>query len=80
MKPLIYVIVTLYMFNYVFSEETIDCSLLEPTKTSDCTDYELTENEKEEFKTESGKNADTCCFIYVKEEEIEFRFCSPLIK
>ena len=77
MKSLIYVIITLYILNYISSEAT-PCEKIEPKKTSDCTDYELNQNEKEAFKTESGKDADTCCYFYVKhEKEEELIFCEP---
>ena len=44
MKSLIYVIIILYMFNYVLSQ-TIDCFDIEPSQISDCTDHELNEDE-----------------------------------
>ena len=54
MKSLLYVIITLYMLNYVFST---DCVEIEPKKASDCTDHELTEKDKEEYP-----DVDSCCY------------------
>ena len=54
MKSLIYVIITLCMLNYVWS----DCEDITPTKSSDCTDYKLTEEEKQQ----STPTVDACCY------------------
>ena len=65
MKSLIYVIITLYMFNCVLSEETQLCEDKTPTKISDCTNYQLTDSEK-------ADGSDACCyFSYTDEEEEE---------
>ena len=47
MKSLLYVIITLCMLNYVLSDE---CQDIDAKKVSDCTDHELTEEEKKEYE------------------------------
>ena len=65
MKSLIYVIITLYMFNCVLSEETQLCEDKTPTKISDCTNYQLTDDEK-------ADGNDACCYVsYTDPEEEE---------
>ncbi len=55
MKSLIYVIITLYMFNCVLSEETELCEEIDPTEISDCINYKLTDGEKVD-------GIDSCCY------------------
>ena len=55
MKSLTYVIITLCMLNYVW---TTDCIETKPSKSSDCTDYKLTEEEKQQ----STPTVDACCY------------------
>ena len=79
MKSLIYLIITLYLLNYVSSDAT-PCETIAPTKTSDCTDYKINEYEKEAFKTESGKKADTCCYFIEKDDrEDDVIYCEPFV-
>ena len=47
MKSLTYVIITLCMLNYVW---TTDCIEIKPSKSSDCTDYKLTDEEKKNIQ------------------------------
>ena len=54
MKFLTYVIITLCMLNYVWTTECIDTK---PSKSSDCTDHKLTDEEKKTYPT-----ADSCCY------------------
>ena len=54
MKSLTYVIITLCMLNYVW---TTDCIEIKPSKSSDCTDYKLTDEEKTKYPT-----TDSCCY------------------
>ena len=64
MKSLTYVIITLCMLNYVIPQEITPCSSIEPKQSSDCTDHELTEKDKEKYP-----DVDSCCYqsIVVKE-------------
>ena len=64
MKSLIYVIIILYVFNYVLSQ-TIDCFDIEPSQISDCTDHELNEDELLMY---SGMNDASCCYNSITEK------------
>ena len=76
MKSLLYVIITLYMLNYVLSK---DCIEIEPKKVSDCTDHELTDEEKKDFDEEFS-DFDTCCYATGKIEGEEGSQCIPFKK
>ena len=45
MKSLMYVIITLYMFNYV----STTCMDLNPSQISDCTNHNITEEELKNY-------------------------------
>ena len=80
MKSLLYVIITLYMLNYVFST---DCVEIEPKKVSDCTDHELTDQEKKDFEEEIEEEVDdfdACCYATGKIEGEEGSQCIPFKK
>ena len=80
MKSLVYVIITLYMLNYVLSEY---CLEIKPKKASDCTDHELTVEEKNYFEEELEEELDdfdSCCYITYKEEGKDESICLPFIK
>ena len=71
MKFLKYFILTLCMFNIVFTAE--ECEEIEPSKKSDCTDYKLSDPEK-------ASGADACCYETYKEDNKEKKECSLQIK
>ncbi len=80
MKPLIYVIVTLYMFNYVFSDETIYCTeIISPQKISDCTDHEMSEEEIKRYKN-YFEGADSCCYMTITNSGKKTNQCTPFKK
>ncbi len=58
MKSLVYVIMTLYMLNYVVS--TI-CTSIIPTQISNCTNHKITPEELGNYPSEFS-DADTCCY------------------
>ena len=58
MKSLMYVIITLYMLNYVVSTTCMD---INPTEISDCTNHKITKEELESYASEFS-DADTCCY------------------
>ena len=64
------------MLNYVLSK---DCIEIEPKKASDCTDHELTDEEKKDFDEEFS-DFDTCCYATGKIEGEEGSQCIPFIK
>ena len=64
MKSLKYVIIILYMFNYVLSQ-TIDCFDIQPSQISDCIDHELNEDELLMY---SGMNDASCCYNSITEK------------
>ena len=66
MKSLIYLIITLYMFNYVLSEGKTRCMSLKPTQKSDCTEFDMTD--------EAPYNS--CCFTIVTIEKTAY-MCYP---
>jgi hypothetical protein len=62
------------MLNYVW---TTDCIETKPSKSSDCTDHKLTDEEKKTYPT-----ADSCCyqsFIFTTEEGT-IKECLPFTK
>ena len=46
MKSLMYVIITLYMLNYVVSTTCMD---INPTEISDCTNHKITKEESDNY-------------------------------
>ena len=71
-----YVIITLYMLNYVVSTTCMD---INPTEISDCTNHNITEEELESYPSEFS-DADTCCYYKSVISGIENKKCVPLKK
>ena len=68
------------MLNYVFST---DCEDIDPKKVSDCTDHELTDQEKKDFEEEIEEEVDdfdACCYATAKIEGVDISRCIPFIK
>ena len=72
MKFLTYVIITLCMLNYVW---TTDCIETKPSKSSDCTDHKLTDEEKKTYPT-----ADSCCYQSITSDGGTNNECIPVPK
>ena len=76
MKFLTYVIITLCMLNYVWTV----CGDITPSKSSDCTDYELTEEDYELIEEEEELEADSCCYQSVTMGGSTMSFCTYALK
>ncbi len=74
MKSLMYVIMTLYMFNYV----STTCINMNPTQISDCTN-QSTEEESEKYPSEFS-DAECCCYYKSVISGKEEKKCIPLKK
>ena len=75
MKSLVYVIMTLYMFNYV----STNCLSIIPTQISDCTNHKITQEELGSYPSEFS-DADTCCYyrsVISGNEKVD---CKPVKK
>ena len=72
MKFLKYFILTLCMFNIVFTAD--ECDEIKPSKKSDCTDYKLTDAEK------GDDGLDSCCYETYKYQNTEYKICDTELK
>ena len=76
MKSLMYVIITLYMLNYVVSTT---CMNINPSQISDCTNHKITQEELGSYTSEFS-DADTCCYyrsVISGNEKVD---CKPVKK
>ena len=65
------------MLNYVL---LTPCNGIEPTKISDCTDHELTEEDYELIEEEEELEADSCCYQSVTMGGSTMSFCTYALK